>query len=223
MEISASQSFLLRAASSQNVATLARFVTRDRRRARHSRGSTGCDGRERLAPPPRAPWSSSRASRCACACARARHWEQPAFLSMRCWPSRSRAAATHVMPALRRALFTRRARPCVRALCWQTALGTRKTRSTSMRASTCSRSSARGAACRSPGPTRGGDVRDVSRRASSVGGHGLPRCVMPSLDGLSDGHFDVCLHGAHDRDVVRTACVSVYGLSTSGGSMWDRW
>ena len=35
--------------------------------------------------------------------------------------------------------------------------------------------------------------------------------------------LDVCLHGAHDRDVVRTACVSVYGLSTSGGSRLNRW
>ena len=137
--------------------------------------------------------------------------------------TRSRAAAVHVMSALRRALFTRRARPCARALCWQTALVMRKRSSTTTRATTCPRSSARGATCRSPGPTRGGDVRDVSRRASSAGGHGLPRCVMPSLDGLSDGHFDVCLHGAHDRDVVRTACVSVYGLSTSGGSRLNRW
>ena len=69
----------------------------------------------------------------------------------------------------------------------------------------------------------GGDARDVSRRASSVGGHVLTRCVMLSLDGLWDGHFDVRLHGAHARDVVRWTYVSVYGLSTSGGSRWDRW
>ena len=36
--------------------------------------------------------------------------------------TRSRAAAVHVMSALRRALFTRRARPCARALCWPNCL-----------------------------------------------------------------------------------------------------
>ena len=69
----------------------------------------------------------------------------------------------------------------------------------------------------------GGDVRDVSRCASAGGRHVLTRCVMLSLDGLSDVHFEVCLQCAHARDVVRWTCVSVYGLSTSGGSRRDRW
>ena len=170
-----------------------------------------------------ARWFSSMAKRKVCARTRFCSSARPASFTKRCWLPRSRAAGLRWMLAVCRALLSRRARPCVRALCWQTALVMRKRRSTSTRATTCPRSSARGATCRRPGPACGGDVCDVSRRASAWGRHGLTRCVMPSLDGLSDGHFDVCLHGAHDRDVVRTACVSVYGLSTSGGSRRDRW
>ena len=134
------------------------------------------------------------------------------------WPCSLLCAAMHLMPALRQTLADAPRAPRVLAPCCQSGLERSRTRCLRQPSTSSWTASMWRGAFKNSGPTRAGDVYNVSRCAFSSRLCVSRRSDIPSAHGLQRGHCERCMHAAHVSDVVQWPRASVYDVSISYAS-----